>query len=232
MYFYHFNTRSGYATPNFVTHHPMKAVGYFIGAIGFTHVALGVVLLSVAIWVIATGLRRDGTSGSPIGVALVCFGLLFAASITYARGWQPIPASRYVLFDLLIPVGCYLALLGPSTRREVAGQPGARASAWAGRDSHLVVLALLICAMSFLVIFGTADGLTSAGAWNQDQLTTAQATVNIDKIDNTLVDREVYFPARTIRQLARIARTHHLSLFAASPVVVTSRRESTGPSAH
>jgi hypothetical protein len=246
LYCYHLSYHSGFATPNFVTHHPMEAVVYFLAAIGLTHEVLGLVLLQVAFWVVITiGLRRDETGGSPIGVALVCFGLLFALSITYGRGWQQIPASRYAAFDLLIPVGCYLALLNPATRRRNARQQGeifhpatqvaptawpsglttenlrARASAWVDRGPHLVAIAVLLCAMSVQVILGTSDGLHSARVLHQDQESTAHATVNIETADDAAVDKEVYFPAYLIRQWAQIARTHHLSLFEASPVATT-----------
>ena len=249
LYFYHFNSRSGYATPQFVMHHPIETIGFFLAAIGFTHEVLGVVLLQVAIWVVVSScLRRDETSGNAIGVAVVCYGLLFAASITYGRAWQRIPASRYDLFELLIPVGCYLALLRPSTEREGArpqrmtlqppGQTAlidwpsgrtmatirARTSARIGYDAHHVALAVLVCAMCAQLVLGTAGGITSARVLHQDQVATAHATVNIESSGNTFVDKEVYFPAPLIRQWAQIARTHHLSLFATTPSV-TARVE-------
>ena len=51
----------------------------------------GVVIVGLAIWVvIACGLHRDESSAGPLGAAVVCFGLLFAATFTEGRvlpGW-------------------------------------------------------------------------------------------------------------------------------------------------
>ena len=43
-----------------------------------------IVLLAVGS-VLICGLRRDESSGSPVGVALICYGLLFAVVITQGR---------------------------------------------------------------------------------------------------------------------------------------------------
>src|SRR4029077_1383644 len=63
-----------------------------INRIGFSGVGsrgafdLGlVILLGVIVTLAAYGLRRDDSSGRPIGVVLICFGLLFAATITEGR---------------------------------------------------------------------------------------------------------------------------------------------------
>ena len=57
-----------------------------------------------------------------LAIALILFGLLFAAVITEGRiygGYVSASASRYTTFDLLIPVGIYLAVLG---RPAIAGE--------------------------------------------------------------------------------------------------------------
>ena len=110
--------------------HPIAAIRFFFSLIGDVGgennnlpfvghndsvLVVGVAIVTVAIWVvIAYGFRRDEGTGYPIGVALVCFGLLFAATITLGRtswGLWAAGASRYTTFDLLILTGCYLAVL-------------------------------------------------------------------------------------------------------------------------
>ncbi len=80
---------------------------------------LGVVIVVIAAWVVFKCLRRDEESPSPIGVALIAFGVLFALSIATGRstliGLWYAGASRYTTFDLLILVGTYLALVGHAT---------------------------------------------------------------------------------------------------------------------
>ena len=74
-----------------------------------------VILILAAAALAAYGLQRDGQRGSPIGIALICFGLLFAGAVTQGRltkGYVTAGASRYTTFDLLILVGIYLSLFG------------------------------------------------------------------------------------------------------------------------
>ena len=249
LYYYHFDFHSGYllGTPFYAFHHPLVAIKFFLSAIGFSHVTMGLVILAVAIWVVvACVLRRDTSSGSPIGVALVCFGLLFTAAIAYGRAWMGAANPRYASFDLLIPVGCYLALLGPPMTWEhvwltwenvwrknrivdparadrinwSSGLPSegtrVRASWPVIQEFNLVALAVLVCAISIQAIIGTTEGLASARSWHQHQVAAADVTVNIDKASDTLVENEVYVPVSFIRQEAQVARAHNLSLFATS----------------
>ena len=49
---------------------------------------LGTLIVVVAVWLVITcGLRRDASGGNPLGVSLICFGLLFTAMITAGRAW-------------------------------------------------------------------------------------------------------------------------------------------------
>ncbi len=130
LYFYnfHFNSSSGILRIDF--HHPSGVVRFFIFAIGeivgfrvdrfdsgnraVSTLGLVIVLLALAV-LVGYGLRRDPIGGSPIGVALICFGLLFAGLIAEGRalyGYAGAGASRYTTIDLLVPIGIYLALLG------------------------------------------------------------------------------------------------------------------------
>ena len=117
---------------DFARHHPLATIKFFLFAIGDvvgkpvslgstdpndTYVVVfGLVIVALAIGtVVIIGLRRDVESSSPVGIALICYGLLFAALITQGRSSLGIGGasfSRYTTFDVLILVGTYLALLG------------------------------------------------------------------------------------------------------------------------
>ena len=137
---------------------------------------LGVVIFALACWVIVTsGLRRGERTGSSIGVALVCFGLLFAATFTAGRvngGLSLAGSSQYTTFDLLILVGCYLALLNPSPfhlkseRSEWLGWPILR----------IIVVGLVV----LQIVLGTLNGLTEARQSYQYQTNISDITANIE----------------------------------------------------
>ena len=110
--------------------HPYIALKFFLFAVGDV-VGLGatgihqgngavtlfglVIVMIAVVTIVTCGIRRDPKGGGPIGIALILFGLLFAAVITEGRiygGYVSASASRYTTFDLLIPVGIYLAVLG------------------------------------------------------------------------------------------------------------------------
>ena len=65
---------------------------------------LAILLLAVGT-VLICGLRRDEESAAPVGIALICYGLLFAGMITQGRlvfGYVAASYSRYTTFDLLV----------------------------------------------------------------------------------------------------------------------------------
>ncbi len=264
-YFYNFNFQKASNTTGYVFTHPLAAIKFFFFAIGDlvgvqipnTPTAgndgvllLGVVIFAVATWVvIAYGLPRDESGGSPIGVALVCFGLLFAAAMTTGRaglGLWVAGASHYTTFDLLILIGCYLALLNRPTLTRPAhldrvsrnvfhdgpierllGLPTAhsRGRPW---DATLlfVVRAILVVAIGIQVALGMDNGLAEARGWHNFQEMTADVTVNINRAPDGLVLSALLPDFRFIgfvRQLAHTARTHDLSLFATSAVTHFTR---------
>ena len=208
---------------------------------------MGVAIFTVAIWVvIAYGFRRSEATGYPIGVALVCFGLLFGGTITIGRtswGLWAAGASRYTTFDLLILIGCYLAVLDRPSIPIKAGQwnqgaehgvsvglneeivqskvPATTVRRWDGL-SLFVMRAILMLAIFLQVILGTDNGLTYASGWYHTLLVAGNVTVNIDKASDDLVERTLFLGGADvgfIRQSARIAKTRHLSLFATSAQV-------------
>ena len=230
LYFYGFDFGATVSNDSYsyAFTHPLTAAEFFFTAIGnvvgvqipYTPSAhsdalliLGIVIVGVAIWVlIAYGLHRDESSAGPLGAALVCFGLLFAATVTEGRtlpGWGPSAGIRYATFNLLILVGCYMALLGRPVAR-------AKARPW-DRMSLLVIRAVLIGAICLLFVLGMINGLVGGRSWHQSQLVAASFTVNIDKIPKDVANG-AYIPGflpdmSFVRQMAQVAKTHHLSLF-------------------
>jgi hypothetical protein len=200
------------------------AVGDVVGAqLGNRHsgnvavLALGVVIAVIAGWVIVDyGIRRGETGGSSIGVALVCFGLLFAASFAVGRvdgGFSIAGESQYTTFDLMILVGCYMALLHPS-----AGRANAGPARW--RRPTLAVLRWVVCGVALLqVAFGTINGITTASDSKNYLTTISDITANIDRAPVSLVDKEVLQTPAWIRRMAHIAERDHLSLFSTGAVV-------------
>lgn len=133
---------------------------------------LGVLIFAIACWVIVThGLRRGPRTASSIGVALVCFGLLFTATFTVGRvngGLSFAGASQYTTFDLLILVGCYLALLHPSgVQREAT-----RSERLAWPILRIVVVGSVL----LQIVLGTINGLTQADQLHQREIAISDIT--------------------------------------------------------
>ena len=124
------------------------------------------------------------TTATPLGVALICFGLLFALTITTGRtaaGLDAAEASRYTTFDLLTLVGCYLALLS----RHAAKAPsrprhgGAVITSW-------VAVGAIICLQAML---GTINGLNDARSFHITQIQASEVIVNIKKAPYSMIER-------------------------------------------
>ncbi len=128
----------------YVLHHPGTAIKLFFLTVGdiFAQptpfsgdnviLVFGVLMTLVAAWVVARyGLRPDPTTGRPVGVALICFGLLFVASAdigtAYVFGAWVGTNSLYVINVLMIPIGIYLVVLGnPVPNRAFRHAPAGR----------------------------------------------------------------------------------------------------------
>jgi Bacterial Ig domain len=153
--------------------------------------------------------------------------LLFTAMITASRAWEGFwQTGRYAMFELLIWVGCYLALLGRVNLRvgllagggssgSLAGD-GLSAAAtrpWPGLV-NAVAWPILIGLIVVQVVLGTHYGVTYANSWRQRQLAAADVTSNINKVSDTFLQAEVgqYSPV-LIRQMAAFAKSQHLNLF-------------------
>ncbi len=128
IYFVNYNSQLGGTSNGYALHHPLQGLQFFFFSVGNvidSHggnfaVALGVLIVLTALWLTLLSVRRPREDdGSPLGVALICFGLLFTATITDGRaaaGLNAGGASRYTTFDLLTLVGCYLVILSRRTR--------------------------------------------------------------------------------------------------------------------
>jgi hypothetical protein len=188
-------------------------------------VVLGTIVFVLAVLTIVVfGARRDETTAGPIGVALVLFGLLFAASLTTDRSSAAWGAglSRYTTFDLLILAGCYLAMLGRPLTERRSWIPAARA--------------IIVGLVALQVVVGTIEGIAYARTWERHEIAIANITENIDSASNVQIGAEVYpgaeyFPwfVAEIRQWVHLAEDHHLSQFADKKVAGSAGSVISGP---
>jgi hypothetical protein len=212
VYFWNFDFSLG--NPCARCHHgpPTNAVNFFLFLLGDVlgtppgahHVLVllfGAVILILAVTAIAVyGARRDESTGRPIGIGLICFGLLFAIITTKGRdvlGYVGASASRYTTYDLLIVVGIYLTLLGrPKKSKSLV--PVVR---WAA--AAVIVLQL---------IFGLQNGLQGSRRFHHTQLRVAKLVRLDSRGDDTLLDFGQ--PPSVTRREVHEAKELRLSLFA------------------
>ncbi len=249
VYFYHFDPNAGAPRHGYALHHPLATVKFYIFAVGDilgvpqhyygpgnnAVLAFGVVILILAVWTLAAyGLRRDDRRGSPIGVALICMGLLFVASVTAGRvlfGYTAASQSRYTTYDLLIPVGILLALLGgPPLRRRRRGSGGSsddapvgshRAGASDRRDRRVLLVARWATAAVVTVQIGIGlhYGIAGAQKTHAYDVQAARVLKGIDHESDNVVEGsiDVFGQVSFIRGQVRIAQDHHLSVFSDVP---------------
>ncbi len=139
-----------------------------------------VLVLGIAIFVCAVyavfrcGIRRDDRGGGPVGVALICFGLLCALVTAIGRSslglWEA-SASRYTTNDLLILVGTYLALLDRARAQ-------AHITGW-GKGTFIAFRSGVVALICLQVVLGTYNGLPAERTFSADQASTEDVVVNI-----------------------------------------------------
>jgi hypothetical protein len=209
----------------------------FDGQINYAVMTVGIVLFLIAVGSVASyGVRRDIDGGNPIGVALICFGLLFALLVTIGRvtfGYWEATSSRYATFTLLIPIGIYLTLLGRPVSTRHSGCLNSHMAELSGTPKHRIVaepsgslkrFVLPACCWGLGVVialqiaFGAYYGIEGAGTFNAYQLQAARVLRNIDKASDQLVVTSLALgePASFLRHEAQILKQHHLSLFSDS----------------
>ena len=174
---------------------------------------LGACILVIAMWVLLTAVfERSRDDPGAVGVALVFFGVLFAASIAAGRSSFGLPKagwSVYTTCDLLVLVGAYLAVLGRP--RAVGRNPRlALAAGWAVR----ALLAVIICTQ---IVLGYRNGLDGSRIAYRTAVTAQDVIANIDHAPDNIV-YNIYFigPAKDVRELEPILRRSQKSLFASS----------------
>ncbi len=233
----------------FARHHPLATVKFFLFAMGDVVgkpvslgstdpdnryvVLFGLVIVALAVGtVVIVGLRRDVTSSSPVGVALICYGLLFAALITQGRsflGFGGASFSRYTTFDVLILVGIYLALLGrvpgasldlttaePEVGRAGPTRPRRTRNGWSDRVALPGALAIVLVAIVVQIPLGAYNGVQGARSLHASDLKAASVLRNIDHASDGQIADALYFlePPSVIRQQANTLREHRLNVFA------------------
>jgi hypothetical protein len=267
LYFADYNFSAAGGQKTYVLSHPLAAIEYFISSIGNvieqfypndsptvgsdTVLALGFLVLVIAVWALVRGIRPGRVGGGPIGVALIIFGLIFVAFITFGRSQLGLSsAGRYSIFTLMIWVGAYLALLEqpPEGARAMLSALSARiddvtgirtrgggtdaarppALAWS-RVVSLLALVGLLGLMGIQLQLGTSSALADASAWHNQELAVTDVTANIDTAPDSLLGRYLgSYPASFMRQMALFAQAQHLSLFDTS-LATEDRRQGLNP---
>ena len=192
-----------------------------------------IVLLAVGS-VLICGVRRDEHSASPVGVALICYGLLFAIMITQGRilyGYEAASFSRYTTFDVLVLAGVYLALLG---HRQYARDTGQMATSPAGlqptsdgphrrpREGWLERVLLpgasvvVLLAIVVQIPLGIYNGVHGARNDHAQDVEAAAVLRNINHASDSALIRGLIVSKSPswIREQAETLEENHLSVFA------------------
>ena len=243
---------------SYVFGHPLAAVKYFFFALGdvigvrlqpayrrtgaqWEVHGVGILIFAIAVWALIHGFRRGRSGASPIGAALIVFGLLFVASITVGRlQMGESNASRYLPFQVTVWVGAYLALFDRPIRwskeqrsmwalrldralgirsQPPADMPDGNRPPALRREQvvQLVARWTLILLMFVQIVSGPYIGLLDARGWHKREVKIAQVTLTIDEASDAVVQTVLgSYPAHFIRQMAEFARHEGLSLFAGS----------------
>jgi len=249
VYFANFSTAS--AGPTFYAiQHPVDAaefylvvVGDVVGAnvttmngTGIAVLLVGSIIILASTWALVT--RRamgQAAGGLPIAAALICFGLLFGATVTQGRvsvGLSAASQSRYSTFTLLALVGLYLFVLErvmlPRMTRKAASRSTEPSESHRGDSNRapplgpvvLVVSVIIIVIVCLQVSIGLRTGLAGARADHAAQIQGARVVSNIDKYPDLVVVGSLgeFESVAFIRRMAALAQLHRLSLFATGAV--------------
>ena len=228
VYFYGWNSQQG--SVSYAVHHPVETLKFFFFTVGdvvsvpvqnplhgaqYGIYALGIAIVGIGLWsVLSFGFRVDESSARPIGVALVWFGLLFAAGAAAGRaqlGLNNASFSLYVMFNLLILVGSYLVVIDRSREPSFKVSRGFR---W----EPVVTLAIAVL-IGVQVVLGTDNGISNGRVYRQYEITGAVVTANIRRAPDGLVVSQLgagYESAAFIRQMTGSIRAKHLALFSTS----------------
>jgi Bacterial Ig domain len=181
--------------------------------------------------------RKPSSSRSPVGSALICFGLFFALWVTIGRTYLGLWAasqSRYETQNLLILAGCYLclldrwpalhegpvkALLNPDAVQSVDRFSRTLQEQW----RQVLLVGLRAVALILIVVEvegGIANGIPSGFASRQAAELDNLVAAHVPGVPNSLIKSEVYpnggYANANIPGLVEAAKKHHLSFFATS----------------
>jgi hypothetical protein len=255
VYFYHFHFYgTGSGGSGYLFAHPWSVIEFFLFNVGdilgkpiaqspgasdpLIVVMGGTVVLLAAVALIAYG-RSARPSKSPVGPALICFGVLFAVTVTLGRshlGLSAASQSRYATFNLLILAGSYLCLLErwPTSQTDdakmaagevgaighVVGVPGRRAQGSSGQRVLEGLRLLAFVLIIWVVISGAENGIDAGRGWRQVQQRAALVATHAEDAPNTLITSALFpnqsIGADNIRSLAEAAKDNGLSFFATS----------------
>lgn len=234
LYFYNFNSHAAVAPGLTPFDLPGRAVRFFFESLGDVLgvplrtdgvgttliTALGCAILLLALYSLWSGGRhRRSDSAEPVGMALTVFGLLFALSTTWGRGWAgpaAASASRYTTYDLLVLVGAYLTFIGrPAPEAPLRGT---------ARTVSGLVGGALACVIALVTVFGFVNGVR--WAWSSQRPIQAAVTVDVDHIPDPVVKRllDPALPADQLRADTHVLAAHGLSLFSDPQGVARYRR--------
>jgi len=251
FYLHAFDTNAGNAYPGYAINHPVASVRFLLFLLGDVvgqnvHVghfgnpavvAIGFLILLVAVvTAMFYGITRDEVSGGPIGVALIVMGLLFAAMVTKGRmvfgDWAG-SQSRYVTFDLMVPLGAYLAILGRRARRgsgvggvwdghvpasglRSIGSVLSRLPAWGDRYALVGIRAVVGCVLVVQLAVSIPNGISNGRQTHAYDLNAANVLRHYQTTPDQALVFYLNFFAKPdfVRSRARYMQTHNLSLFA------------------
>ena len=244
LYMHNYDSHTAAAPHSAALTHPLVSLKFFAVAIGdvlgipFHYgqasnpwlILFGLLIVAVALGVIVVyGIRRDDRGGGPFAVALILMGLLFAATVTEGRvifGAWAASASRYTTFDLLVPVGIYLALLGraPAVAPVDGGTPDATTGdgtrfSWIERRALPAARAFIGVVIVLQVAVSLPNAIKGARA---NYVYQAEAVKVLRGIHHTRDAEVVYYlyvfgHAPFIRHQAETLERHHLNVFAGDP---------------
>lgn len=214
--------------------------------------ACGIAVLVLAVAALVVGRHRDSSGGAPVGVALVVFGLVFAASAGVGRASLGVAdALRYSEFVLTAWVGAYLVLVSglalgwrrsaaastteaveldepaaPVAERErEAAADGRPTRSWRSRQVQGALAGVLLALMVVQFLLGHQHGTDDDAGWRAQELTVADITANVGRAsDFAVADHLGPYSVPELRQLVADARSERLSLFATSLATTEARR--------
>jgi hypothetical protein len=231
VYFFHYNNNAPASTHHgvpYALHHLLASAQFFFTAIGDVVgtsiprrgndavLTIGVLIVALAIWVVLRhGLRRDEESPRVIGIAFICFGLLYVFSFTLGRAVFGITfagTSIYRIDTLFIVVGIYLGLIGPS--RVEAGEGASQHRRLLGRQWDGIITVVVALVIVVQIVSGLITGFVGVQARRSDMIHTENVILNINKAPDNVVYGIFYVGVPDfVRQMVPILRADKLTFF-------------------